>query len=189
MNIHFYTASTLDANSGNPFEGGRPECGPMLTEDAAPPEAEDDDVDPFAELGVAAPAATTESAGDALEAFFEEEDESEDSLPVEVEESEEAEDEDDEDPFATLGVATPAATAESAGDALEAFFDEDDDEDEAPVVEEEKEADLDDYRMVLQTVWVDGILDPAEVALLARRRAESGISFAQHLDLVRELLR
>ena len=164
----------------------------MLTEDAAPPEAEDDDVDPFAELGVATPAATTEAAGDALEAFFEDDEEPEDSLPVEVEESEEAEDEDDEDPFATLGVATPAATAESAGDALEAFFEEDEDEDDdTPAVEETAAgADaLDDYRMVLQTVWVDGILDPAEVALLARRRAESGISFAQHLDLVRELLR
>ncbi len=55
----------------------------------------------------------------------------------------------------------------------------------AVVVEpEEKET----YRMVLETVWVDGILDPGEVHLLAKRRADLGLSFEEHLDLVREML-
>ena len=44
------------------------------------------------------------------------------------------------------------------------------------------------YRMVLETVWVDGILDPGEVHLLAKRRSELDISFEEHLDLVREML-
>ncbi len=44
------------------------------------------------------------------------------------------------------------------------------------------------YVMLLQTVWVDGILDPAEVRLLAKKRSELGISFERHLKLVDELL-
>ena len=42
--------------------------------------------------------------------------------------------------------------------------------------------------MVLETVWVDGILDPGEVHLLAKRREALGISFEEHLELVREML-
>jgi hypothetical protein len=42
--------------------------------------------------------------------------------------------------------------------------------------------------MVLETVWVDGILDPGEVNLLAKRRDELGLSFEEHLSLVREML-
>jgi hypothetical protein len=37
-------------------------------------------------------------------------------------------------------------------------------------------------------VWVDGILDPAEVRLLAKKRDELGISFERHLELVDDLL-
>ena len=44
------------------------------------------------------------------------------------------------------------------------------------------------YRMVLETVWVDGILDPGEVHLLAKRREDLGISFEKHLEMVREML-
>ena len=42
--------------------------------------------------------------------------------------------------------------------------------------------------MVLETVWVDGILDPGEVHLLAKRREDLGISFEKHLEMVREML-
>ena len=42
--------------------------------------------------------------------------------------------------------------------------------------------------MLLQTVWVDGILDPAEVRLLSKKRAELNISFERHLELVDELI-
>ena len=74
----------------------------------------------------------------------------------------------------------------------------DDDDDE---VEEQAAADsltepsvkpqtngIEAYRMVLETVWVDGILDPGEVHLLAKRREDLGISFEEHLKLVREML-
>ena len=44
------------------------------------------------------------------------------------------------------------------------------------------------YRMMLDTVWVDDIIDPSEVALLARKRKELDISFETHMELVREML-
>ena len=44
------------------------------------------------------------------------------------------------------------------------------------------------YTMLLRTVWVDGILDPAEVQLLARKRVELGITFEHHLELVRVVI-
>jgi len=44
------------------------------------------------------------------------------------------------------------------------------------------------YVMLLQTVWVDGILDPAEVRLLSKKRSELEISFKRHLELVDDLL-
>ena len=47
---------------------------------------------------------------------------------------------------------------------------------------------MDAYRMVLETVWVDGILDPGEVHLLAKRREALGLTFEEHLALVREML-
>ena len=47
---------------------------------------------------------------------------------------------------------------------------------------------MDAYKMVLETVWVDGILDPGEVHLLAKRREELNISFEEHLNLGREML-
>jgi hypothetical protein len=47
---------------------------------------------------------------------------------------------------------------------------------------------MDAYKLVLETVWVDGILDSGEVNLLAKRREELGISFEEHLKLVREML-
>ena len=162
------------------------------------PESDDGEVDPFAELGV-----DTGSSGanisDGLEAFMdaEEEDEPTDSAPVAVDHDEE--DDDDDDMFATLGVSGPSVALASSGeeDILAAFMDEDDDEE----VEEQAATDsptepsvkpqtngIEAYRMVLETVWVDGILDPGEVHLLAKRREELGISFEEHLELIREML-
>lgn len=52
-----------------------------------------------------------------------------------------------------------------------------------------KEADpLEVYKMLLETVWVDDVLDPAEVALLARKRTSLGITFQDHLEIVREII-
>jgi hypothetical protein len=44
------------------------------------------------------------------------------------------------------------------------------------------------YEMLMSTCWVDGILDPAEAKLLARKRGELSISFEDHLTLLREML-
>ena len=44
------------------------------------------------------------------------------------------------------------------------------------------------YKLLLETVWVDDILDPSEVELLARKRGELGLSFERHLELVREII-
>ena len=162
------------------------------------PESEDVEVDPFAELGVE----STTSAGnvsDGLEAFMEDDEEAEEaaeSEPVEVESPDE--ENDDDDMFATLGVSGPAVSLASSGeeDILAAFMDDDDEESQEPEVEEESKSPepaaqpdaMDAYRMVLETVWVDGILDPGEVNLLARKREDLGISFEEHLALLREML-
>jgi hypothetical protein len=55
----------------------------------------------------------------------------------------------------------------------------------APAVKNSSEA---TYKLLLETVWVDDILDPSEVELLARKRGELGLSFERHLELVREII-
>ena len=120
------------------------------------------------------------------------------------------EDEEDIDPFAELEVGTRPA-AQSAVDALASFEDDDDplaafteDEEgfEEVVIsfEEDDVPELDDstpskissaeatYKLLLETVWVDDILDPSEVELLARKRGELGLTFERHLQLVREII-
>ena len=161
------------------------------------PEPEDEEVDLFAELGVQTGSAPG-NVSDGLEAFMDDEDDTEavESAPQEVVHSEE--EDDDEDMFAALGVSGPAVALSSTGenDILSAFMDEEEDEPQEPEVEEEtkptESAAQPDakaaYRMVLETVWVDGILDPGEVNLLARKREDLGISFEEHLDLVRDML-
>ena len=161
-------------------------------------EPEDDgEVDPFEELGVMSPEDSAAAAGDALEAFMDGED---DEDPVAEPVQEEVEEEDDEDPFAALGVAGPAVALSTLDedDPLAALMDdEEDEEDEAedePAVEVEEDntsSAIDAkaaYLMVLETVWVDGVLDPGEVSLLARRRKDLGLSFEEHLALVRKML-
>ena len=44
------------------------------------------------------------------------------------------------------------------------------------------------YKLLLETVWVDDILDPSEVELLARKRKELGLTFERHLQLVRDII-
>jgi len=171
-----------------------------------------DDVDPFAELGVEAMPAGQSNGDDALSALMEgEEDEVLDggvvsSEPVEadvVEIGVEEEIDDDEDPFSALGISGPAVALDAgpADDPLSALMDDEDEEDEededGPEESVEAESTPDSsggvdakeaYRMVLETVWVDGVLDPAEVNLLARRRKELNLSFEEHLSMVRDLL-
>ncbi len=159
-------------------------------------ESSDAEVDPFEELGVQTNISNA-SSSDGLEAFMEDdEEEVMDATPVVESEHED----DDEDVFATLGVAGPSVALASSGqdDILAAFMDDEDEPEEensedevedepapqAPVQPEAKEA----YKMVLETVWVDGVLDPGEVNLLARKREDLGITFEEHLAIVREML-
>ena len=159
------------------------------------PESEDDEVDPFAELGVAT-TPVTGNVSDGLEAFMDDDDDDEvtESAPLDVVQDEG--EENDDDLFATLGVAGPSVSLASSGeeDILAAFMEDDDEEADDPTeptdetsTKPQNEA-LEAYRMVLETVWVDGILDPGEVNLLAKRRDELGLSFEEHLSLVREML-
>jgi hypothetical protein len=164
-------------------------------------EPEDDgEVDPFEELGVMSPEESAAAAGDALEAFMDGED---DEGPVAEPVQEEVEEEDDEDPFAALGVAGPAVALSTLDedDPLAALMDdEEDEEDEEDEAEDEPAVEVEEentssaidakaaYLMVLETVWVDGVLDPGEVSLLARRRKDLDISFEEHLALVRKML-
>ena len=163
------------------------------------PESNDDEVDPFAELGVAETSSGA-NISDGLDAFMDDEDEDEpvDSAPVMVEHDND-DDDDDDDIFAALGVSGPSVALASSGeeDILAAFMDDDDDEEEVneevsdptPETSATTQSDgIEAYKMVLETVWVDGILDPGEVHLLAKRRENLGISFEEHLELVREML-
>jgi hypothetical protein len=160
--------------------------------------AEDGEVDPFEELGVQA-APVGQSVSDGLDAFMDDEEDEEiiENEPVQDIVHDEEGDE-DEDVFAALGVAGPAVALASSGqeDILAAFMDEEEDEEESPEVEENTQSSQPEaqpdakeaYRMVLETVWVDGILDPGEVNLLARKREDLGLSFEEHLALVRDML-
>ena len=169
-----------------------------IPEPESGPESEDEEVDLFAELGVETPT-SADNSSDGLEAFMD--DDEDDDMPTEsvpVEE-ENPEDDDEDDLFATLGVAGPSVALSTSEDEdiLAAFMDDDEVEeetnDEEPIPEPETPAESQDdaieaYRMVLETVWVDGILDPGEVHLLAKRREDLGISFEKHLEMVREML-
>ena len=160
-------------------------------------DSSDAEVDPFEELGIQANISNA-SSSDGLEAFMED-DEEEAMEATPIVESEQEED-DDDDVFATLGVAGPSVALASSGqdDILAAFMDDEDEPEEeysddgvedepapqAPAQPDAKEA----YKMVLETVWVDGVLDPGEVNLLARKREDLGITFEEHLAIVREML-
>ncbi|MED6297905.1 MAG: hypothetical protein VX828_06360 [Candidatus Thermoplasmatota archaeon] len=160
-------------------------------------ESSDAEVDPFEELGVQTNISNA-SSSDGLEAFME--DDEEEAMEAAPTVESEQEEDDDDDVFATLGVAGPSVALASSGqdDILAAFMDDEDEPEEentddevedeptpqAPAQPDAKEA----YKMVLETVWVDGVLDPGEVNLLARKREDLGITFEQHLAIVREML-
>ena len=160
-------------------------------------ESSDAEVDPFEELGVQTHISNA-SSSDGLEAFME--DDEEEAMEAAPTAESQQEEDDDDDVFATLGVAGPSVALASSGqdDILAAFMDDEDEPEEensddevedeltpqAPAQPDAKEA----YKMVLETVWVDGVLDPGEVNLLARKREDLGITFEEHLAIVREML-
>ena len=129
------------------------------------------------------------------------------------EEIEEEVDDDDVDPFDLIGGRENSNSGNGESgykDPLEELMDEvDDDELQIGTLElgasededteerernSEKDSEPSDsqiiemYRMMLDTVWVDDVIDPSEVALLARKRKDLDISFETHLKLVREML-
>ena len=97
------------------------------------------------------------------------------------------EDEEEIDPFAELEIGTKSYN-QTGNDALAAFAEEDD----VPEIENSSAAKNNPseatYKLLLETVWVDDILDPSEVQLLARKRGELGLTFERHLQLVREII-
>ena len=124
-------------------------------------------------------------------------------------------DDDDIDPFVELEIdSTPPAergsdlldslaedkvtsTIVNSPDVLSAFEDDDEviigfEDESAPEPTQASPAPANSaeatYRLLLETVWVDDILDPSEVELLARKRAELGITFEHHLKLVRDII-
>ena len=129
--------------------------------------------------------------------------------PFETEDMQQDEEE-DIDPFEELEIGTKPMNPNQR-DALSAFEDEDDplsvlsdeidisndtvitfESNEAPDISNLNTSNAptkeSTYKLLLETVWVDDILDPSEVELLARKRKELGLSFERHLQLVREII-
>ncbi len=120
---------------------------------------------------------------------------------LEMGDSIESETHDDIDPFEELGLGSRSSTStnkKQVSNEYDAFSDlmndelEDDDTEiediEGNVTENGHSKSESIYVMLLQTVWVDGILDPAEVRLLSKKRAELNITFERHLELVEEVI-
>ncbi|MGY8669702.1 MAG: hypothetical protein ACKVJ7_01480 [Candidatus Poseidoniales archaeon] len=130
---------------------------------------DEDDIDPFAELNIAeeAPARKGENILDSL-----------------------IDDEDYGDKDTALAAFMEDDPIDSSEEDVIVSFDEED----APVptestVKRDKASDAErTYSLLLETVWVDDILDPSEVELLARKRKELGISFTRHLEMVRRII-
>ena len=123
------------------------------------PQGEEEEIDPFAELEIGTKSYNP-AGNDALAAFAE-----------------------DDDPLAAF-----ADEDEEEMDEVVISFEEDD----APEIENSNSSKNNSseatYKLLLETVWVDDILDPSEVQLLARKRGELGLSFERHLQLVRDII-
>ena len=133
------------------------------------PSEDDEEIDPFAELEIGTK--SSYSGGKDTLAMFE-----------------------DDDPL--------SAFTEDDNDPLSAFNDEDEEgsveavlsfeEDNVPEIKNGASSSANPseatYKLLLETVWVDDILDPSEVELLARKRGELGLSFERHLQLVRDII-
>lgn len=138
---------------------------PFETSDL-PPEDEDE-IDPFAELEIGTK--TSYKAGnDALSVF-----------------------EDGDDPLAAFSDDDPLSSlTEDEENAVEetviSFIDNDVPELRNGAAEQNPSEST--YKLLLETVWVDDILDPSEVELLARKRKELGLTFERHLQLVRDII-
>ena len=122
------------------------------------PEDDEEEIDPFAELEIGTSSPST-NASNPLAAF----------------------EEDDEDPLSAF----TDDDEDTFEDVVISFDDDDVPAIEKPTVNNNAEA---TYKLLLETVWIDDILDPSEVELLARKRGELGLSFERHLELVRGII-
>jgi hypothetical protein len=128
---------------------------------------EEEDVDPFEELGAMRPnvnvvESTNTNVNDALAAFMDEDEY--------------------QGPENTIVFEGEGATEDEPIEQEEA-------EEEIQVEAEKARAQPEElYQFLLEGVWVDDVLDPAEVALMARKRRELGISFETHLKILKQIL-
>ena len=132
-----------------------------------PPEDEDE-IDPFAELEIGTK--SSYSGGNDALSMFEEDD---DPLAAFA---------DDDDPLSSFADDDESTVKET----VISFTDK-----EVPELKNgapESNPSEATYKLLLETVWVDDILDPSEVELLARKRGELGLSFERHLQLVRDII-
>ncbi len=152
-------------------------------------EADNGEIDPFAELGVASGGGGGSFGGNAVA--------SNDPLSQFMDDG----DEEEEDLVDGDGFLASDASLNLDGEVVEDVVEDvvEEQEAEAPDVEEEiDEAPEEDeqpatapnvaYEMLMSTCWIDGILDPAEAKLLARKREELGITFEQHLEMLQSML-
>ena len=163
-----------------------PSAGPLSDELNAlvGEQADGGEIDPFAELGVASGGAGGSFGGNAvasadpLSAFMDDDDDEEEDLV-------------DGDGFLAAD-----STLNLDGEVVEDDVAEQEAE-EQPVTEEVEEQEAEEqpatapnvaYEMLMSTCWIDGILDPAEAKLLARKREELGITFEQHLEMLQSML-
>nr|MBC8517845.1 hypothetical protein [Euryarchaeota archaeon] len=168
-----------------------PSAGPLSDElNALVGEQEDGgEIDPFAELGVV--------SGGGGSSFGDNTVDSSDPLSVFMDDD----DEEEEDLVDGDGFLASDSALNLDGEVVEDDVEEQ--EAEAPVAEEDvaeeevaEEAAEEQpvtppnvaYEMLMSTCWIDGILDPAEAKLLARKREELGITFEQHLEMLQSML-
>lgn len=128
---------------------------------------EEEDIDPFEELEIGSHKTVGQSA-DPLAAFT-----------------------DEDDPLAAFEEDNVFSSFEEEDAPVEDIvisFDEESvpdlDNKSAPVANKAEST----YKLLLETVWVDDILDPSEVELLSRKRRELGLTFERHLQLVRDII-
>ena len=128
---------------------------------------EEEDVDPFEELGATRPnvnvvESTNTNVNDALAAFMDEDEY--------------------QGPENTIVFEGESATGDES-------IEQEEVEEEIQVETEKARAQPEElYQFLLEGVWVDDVLDPAEVALMARKRRDLGISFETHLKILKQIL-
>ena len=164
-----------------------PSAGPLSDElNALVGEQEDGgEIDPFAELGVV--------SGGGGSSFGDNTVDSSDPLSVFMDDD----DEEEEDLVDGDGFLASDSALNLDGEVVEDDVEEQEAE-EQPVTEEVEEQAQEEeqpvtppnvaYEMLMSTCWIDGILDPAEAKLLARKREELGITFEQHLEMLQSML-